>query len=209
MSYESGDKLSDSILLRLIYMWQETREVFDELIAILGRGGLDIIDHIDVTPMGLQPPSSPTPGSGGSSVIDSDIFIPLFWPSSHMGGAARPFSFDELSVGTRRLIRIVTFTLFDGRSLMLMEQPEDSIHVGLLRKLIDQLRTYSFNSQMILTTHSTDLLDILEPEEILLASAPGGATQVRTLTLYEIDRAKAFLSDKGSLSDFLEPIDDL
>ena len=126
-----------------------------------------------------------------------------------MGGAGRLFQFSDLSAGTRRVIRIVTSMLFDKRSLMLMEHPEDSIHPGLLRKLIDLIRTYSSETQMLFTTHSPEVLDILRPEEILLATSPKGLTTVRKLTSEEVDRAKEFLKNEGSLSEFLEPLDAL
>ena len=57
----------------------------------------------------------------------------------------------------------MTSLLFDKRPLMLMEQPEDSVHPGLLRKVIDIMRSYSHSSQIIFTTHSSEVLDILQP----------------------------------------------
>jgi predicted ATPase len=125
-----------------------------------------------------------------------------------MGGAGRSFQFSDLSVGTRRVIRVVTSLLFDKRSLMLIEQPEDSIHPGLLRKLIDMMRSYSDGSQIIFTTHSSEVLDILRPEEVLMTTARDGKTSVRPLSPDEVARARRFLSDEGSLSDFLEPFDE-
>jgi predicted ATPase len=126
-----------------------------------------------------------------------------------MGGTGHFFSVSNLSVGTTRLLQMVVSILFDQRSLMLIEQPEDSIHPGLLQKLISILRTYSHETQILFTTHSLAVLDILHPEEILLATAPEGSTTVRKLTPDEIERAKSFLENEGSLSDFLEPLDEL
>ena len=204
--YQSEGELTDSVAMRLIYMWQEEAILFGELLHILGPGGLDVIEKIDIMPM--EGPI--VQGESKDAAISSTkLFMPMVIPSVHMGGAGQFYPFSDLSVGTRRVVRIIASMLFDRRSMMLIEQPEDSIHSGLLRKLIDQIRTYSFETQMLFTTHSLDVLDILRPEEILLASAPGGSTTVRKLTPGEIDRAKAFLRTDGSLSDFLEPLDDL
>ena len=92
---------------------------------------------------------------------------------------------------------------------MLIEQPEDSIHPGLLRKMIDLFRCYSDHSQIIFATHSPEVLDILRPEEVLLVSANEGNTEVRNLSPDEISQAKGFLKNEGSLSDFLEPFEEL
>ena len=204
--YESEGALTSSLAMRLIYMWQEQPELFGELITILGPDGLDIIEHIDIVPIDQTGPLG-TPKDGAA--LNIKLFIPRLKPAAHMGGAGGYFSFSELSIGTRRVVRIIASMLFDKRSLMLMEQPEDSIHPGLLRKLIDQLRTYSYDTQMLFTTHSLEVLDILHPEEVLLATATGGSTKLRNLSQDQIARAKVFLQNEGSLSDFLEPLDDL
>ena len=93
-----------------------------------------------------------------------------------MGGAGESFNYSELSVGTRRVIRILVSLLFDRRPLMLFEQPEDSIHPGLLRMLIDLFRTYSYNSLLRFRTHSIEVLDILRPEEIVIVTAHNSET---------------------------------
>jgi predicted ATPase len=118
------------------------------------------------------------------------------------------FPFSQLSHGSRRAIRIVTSLLFDARSLMLMEQPEDSMHPGLLRRLIDLLRSYSARSQIVFTTQSPDVLDALEPDEVLLVSAPNGHTEARPLSQNEITRAKRYLKENGSLSEYIELTDE-
>src|SRR5262249_12384255 len=108
----------------------------------------------------------------------------------------------------RRVIRMVVSLLFDRRALMLIEEPEDSIHPGLLRKLIDVFRTYSDQTQVLFATHSPEVLDMLEPEEVLLVTAPEGRTSVRRLTNEEVQQARQFLQDEGSLSDYLEAFEE-
>jgi predicted ATPase len=121
-----------------------------------------------------------------------------------MGGSGFLFPFSQLSDGTRRVIRAITGLVFDQRSLMLLEQPENSIHPGLLRKLIDVFRSYSTSSQVIFTTHSPDVLDVLGPNEVVFISAPEGATKARRLSPAEVRRAKKYLKESGSLSEYIE-----
>lgn len=203
--HRSAGDPTTSIAMRLIYMYEEDRELFTEFNEIMGPTGLDVTKYIGISKIG-----SPSSGwSGENTLSGAKLFNLYVMPSKHMGGAWGGFPFSALSVGTRRVIRIVVSMLFDKRSLMLIEHPEDSIHPGLLRKLISILRTYSSQSQTIITTHSPEVLDILEPEEILLVTAPEGSTQARKLEPDEIGLAKEFLKNEGSLSEFLEPLDNL
>ena len=203
--YHTEGYLTNSVALRLIYMWSEDKDLCQELRILLGPDGLGVLDRFDI--IELDSPVESVQARAGEA-LKSKIYLPLFEPSSHMGGAGQPFRFSELSVGTRRIIRIVTSLLFDRRPLMLMEQPEDSVHAGLLRKLVDLLRSYSDRSQIVFTTHSTAVLDVLRPENILLATAPQGRTAVRELLPDEIEGAQCFLKSEGSLSEFLEPFDE-
>ncbi|QEH39171.1 recombination protein F [Aquisphaera giovannonii] len=203
IKYQGEGLPTSSVALRLIYMKLEDTERFEELESLLGPDGLGLLEDFDVLELNrsLQPNLLPELDT------KTKIYLPVFTPSGQMGGAGKPFPFSDLSAGTRRVIRIVTSLLFDKRSLMLMEQPEDSVHPGLLRKLIDMLRSYSDRSQILFTTHSADVLDILRPEEVLMATAQDGGTSVRPLSPDEASRARRFLKDEGSLSDFLEPFD--
>ena len=200
--YDGESQLTSSVALRLIYMFSEYRDLWDELTRLVGPDGLGLFERMDI--VFLEGGGLTTPRKEGTAA--KTLYLPIFTPSDQMGGAGHSYPFSSLSVGTRRVLRIITSMLFDRRSLMLLEQPEDSIHPNLLRKLIDILRTYSFQSQIIFTTHSLEVLDLLRPEEVFLVDAHEGATSARKLSAEEIDRAKLFLQDEGSLSEFLEPL---
>lgn len=205
--YKAVGEPARSLAICLVYMHREEPELFAELRSILGPEGLGLVEWIGVRE--LESTIGSQAGDSPEALPSSKLFVLQVMPSRHMGGSANLFLLSQLSVGTRRIIQIVTSMLFDRRSLMLMEQPEDSIHPGLLRKLISLLRTYSGDTQMLFTTHSPAVLDILKPEEVLLVTADEGSTEVRRLTPGEMDRAKEFLEMEGSLSEFLEAQDDL
>jgi hypothetical protein len=48
------------------------------------------------------------------------------------------------------------------------------------------------------------VLDILQPEDVILVTADKGITKARELSPTEISEAKRFLKNDGSLSDDLE-----
>ncbi len=200
--FAGGGAPPNSAAMRLIAMWEEDQELFKEFAALIGPDGLGLLAQVQIAPESSGSPSIP-PGTTANGPAPK-IYWPLFTPSAGMGGERFPFRFSELSAGTRRMIEIVAAVLFDQRSLMLTEQPEESIHPGLLRKLVDLLRSYSGGSQMIFTTHSSEVLDMLQPEEVILVTADDGITKARKLSPTEISEAKRFLKNDGSLSDYLE-----
>jgi ABC-type multidrug transport system ATPase subunit len=157
------------------------------------------IDDIHTVELGIP--------TGKNERSGSIVYFFSFTPLAGIGGEGKSRQFSELSSGCRRIIRLLTSLLFDDRSVMLIEEPEDSIHPGLLRKVIDILRSYSHKCQVIFSTHSADVLNMLKPEEILLATAPKGVTSLKALDIGELQRAHEFLQAAGSLSEFFESFD--
>lgn len=118
------------------------------------------------------------------------------------------FGFENLSAGTQRVIRILVSLIFDQSAVMLLEHPEDGIHRGLLRKLIDVLQKYANQSQLIVSSHSSVVFDTLDPGTVRLVTMGEGNTKVRSLTPEELGVAGRFLEEDGSLSDFLETVEE-
>jgi predicted ATPase len=83
------------------------------------------------------------------------------------------------SDGTLRLASILT-ALFQQPSPALLgfEEPELAIHPGALPVLYDFLAEGSVRSQILLTTHSPDLLDLLARDDVRVVERRGGATTV-------------------------------
>ena len=191
-----GDSISldDSVVMRLLHMYLDRRNDFDELKELLGFNGLGILSSIEVT--------------DGLFTFDTYYFI-RFQPGNGWEDVGLPsFAYEKLSSGTRRIIRILVSFFYDRNSVFLFEQPEDAIHPGLLRKLIDLLRGYDDKGQLIMTSHSSDLFNVLKPEEVRLVTMQGGATAIRALSEKELDSAKRYINEEGSLSDFLEMLED-
>ena len=201
-----GDSTS-SVAFRVVSMFIEDKPTYEEFQTLIGPNGLGLVQHCHVMNFELAEDDieKPTHPDRDALGLGQKLYVPLFVPPPNMGGAGA-FVFSKLSAGTRRAIQIVISLLFDKRSLMLIEQPEDSIHPGLLRKLIGLLRTYSDRCQILFTTQSPEVLDILRPEEVILVTAQAGCTNARRLTATEMSRAKKFLLDEGTLSEFLEPL---
>lgn len=75
------------------------------------------------------------------------------------------------SDGTLRIAGLLTALLQDPPlSVLGVEEPELTVHPGALPVLFDFLREASQRSQIVLSTHSPDLLDLLDIEQILVVS---------------------------------------
>ncbi len=132
LKFTSDGTLTGSSAYRLIFLWENDKGLFNEFETLIGPEGLGILSQVQI-PTG--PPESLAPQSGTiTNGTTTKFYFPMFQPSAQMGGynSDRWYAFD-LSAGTQRVIQIVVSLLFDKRSVMLIEQPEESIHPGLLR----------------------------------------------------------------------------
>lgn len=91
----------------------------------------------------------------------------------------------QFSDGTIRLIGLL-WAIFEARSVLLLEEPELSLHPALVRELAPLLYRITSRSrrkpQVIVTTHSADLLDDggISAAEIVLLRPTSEGTQVET-----------------------------
>lgn len=106
-------------------------------------------------------------------------------------GAQHPWRFlaSSMSDGTLRALGILV-ALFQGagnghvpRSLVAIEEPEIALHPAAVGVLIDSLRDAAQHSQVLVTSHSTDLLDdeSISDEMILAVVAEHNETKIGAL----------------------------
>ena len=127
------------------------------------------------------------------------------------------FSWDALSDGTKRVIYIISETVGEADLhsigvpevddlIILLEEPEIGVHPHQLHLLIQYLRERSEFSQIFITTHSPQVLDMLSGEEldkiIIAEISQIEGTIFRHLTKEENKKARLFLKDEGLLSDY-------
>ena len=153
------------------------------------------------------PTSSKEDVSNDEKSRTSKYYFFEFQPSGHPLG--REFPFASLSFGTRRVIRLLTYLLYDNATVSLIEQPEDGIHSGLLHKLIPILRSYSNPNQFLITSHSPEVFNRITPDEVRLVDLKDGVTSVRALTSKEVDAACHFMQSDGPLAEFIESVQEL
>ncbi len=89
------------------------------------------------------------------------------------------FELSQESDGTLRMLGILV-ALHQGeqRSLVTLEEPELTIHPGALSVLWDEIEAAGDRSQVILTTHSPDLLDMCKVEQLRVVEKIDGITLI-------------------------------
>jgi predicted ATPase len=129
---------------------------------------------------------------------DEDLYI---WE-----GCEHPVSLRKASDGTMRLLAYhVLANLPELPSLIAIEEPERNLHPAALKDIACILERLSERTQVIITTHSSQLLDAFNPEDLsdqlgvlLLQNIPGKGTKVINLEEKRKDREAL----NGWMTDF-------
>lgn len=95
------------------------------------------------------------------------------------GERAPLFELAQESDGTLRLLGILTALYQDPpRTLIALEEPELTIHPGAMALLWEEILSVIPGTQVLLTTHSPDLMDLCEAEQLRVVEKIDGATHV-------------------------------
>jgi predicted ATPase len=113
---------------------------------------------------------------------------------------------DQFSDGTLRLIGLV-WSLLDGDSPLLLEEPELSLHsaiIGRLPSLVSRIQRRR-KRQVLVSTHSWDMLSqrTIGGEEALMLTPDQEGTTVRVVS--ELSGVKAMLESGLSIADAVLP----
>jgi predicted ATPase len=113
----------------------------------------------------------------------------------------------QLSDGTRRIFNIISTINGSDRHLTFLEEPENGVHPDQLYLLMDFIKEQSKEKQIIITTHSPEVLNILGKEEldniIVTRFDDEKGTQMHHLSAEKIKKGIAYMSEEGlALKDF-------
>jgi hypothetical protein len=196
--------VEDSIAPKLIYLKSERPEDFQEVKDLLGDQGLELVRDIQVQGVSTGRALHRPDGSLAPPEYPDDLYIVSFRPCGWAPENDQVIGFPALSVGTRRIIRMIVSMIFDKSSVMLIEHPEDGIHRRLTEKVFDVFQAYTDPSQIIVSSHSSLVFNMLDPAEIRLVSMQDGKTEVRALTEEEADEARSYVKEQGTLTEYLD-----
>ncbi len=102
-------------------------------------------------------------------------------------GKTEPVKFEafNMSDGTLRTLGLLTAICQPQKpSLLVVEEPEATIHLGALGSIMDVLRHAARFMQVVVTTHSPDVLDAdwIEDRHLRIATWSNGVTQINTVS---------------------------
>ena len=113
-------------------------------------------------------------------------------------GVRRPWNANEVSDGTIQALALFT-AIFDERTpLLVVEEPENSLHPWILRHFVDLCR--ESGKQVILTTHSPVLINYLPPGSLRFMWQSDGKS--RWASLYDLDPSLVDLWKNGEVQAF-------
>jgi predicted ATPase len=120
--------------------------------------------------------------------------VPQFLVEDRPG--AKPHYYDpiQLSDGTLRLLAMLLVLYQAPRPTFLaLEEPEQTIHPGLLGVLADAFREVCSGTQLLITTHSPHLIDYFHSNEIRVVTLEDGETQVSPVRASQVQTVKGGL----------------
>jgi len=111
------------------------------------------------------------------------------------------FDADQESDGTLRFAGILTALLQQpAPRLVGVEEPELTIHVGAIRLLNDFLHEAAGKTQVLVTTHSPELLELLDPDDVRVVTRTEGVTSVSRLHPSQADVVRKRLMSLGEVA---------
>jgi predicted ATPase len=165
-------KVSDNSFLRsdgsnlaaFLYYLQQKEEVSYSLIRRTIQRVAPFFEDFRLEPLRLQPDD-----------------IKLEWRHKN---SDQYFDASSLSDGTLRFIALTTLFLQGGAhlpSVILVDEPELGLHPYAITMLASLIRQASKETQVIVSTQSSLLLDHFDPEDVLVANRVGSATSIKRL----------------------------
>lgn len=199
-----SQRTSHSRFLKDLYsLKQNNKAGFGEYERLVGESGINLIEKLEFHRVEL--PSSDIEIRTGGEIVKKQIKRMLIVPHFIINGTK--LSPAQLSEGTFKTLAVVLYLATDKSDLLLLEEPEVCIHHGLLSSLIELIKSYSGQKQIILTTHSDYVLDELVPENILLVKNTKELGTVvgslpESLSSENYSALKGYLDTTGNLGEY-------
>jgi predicted ATPase len=154
--------------------------------------------------------STIVPGTTKVSPVKHGKKISLEFLQDWGGGKKAKFEAFAMSDGTLRALGILAAIWLKPRpALIVVEEPEATLHPHALGAILDVIRIASAETQVVVTTHSPELLDAkwIEARNLRIVQWADGMTRVLHLGQAPVEALRRHLMGPGELfrSNALEP----
>ncbi len=182
--------------------YKKQSPIFRQYISLVCRSGIELVDEIEIVEKNLPSKSYSLQPAADTIVTEklNRLIVPYFIIDK------QKLSPNQLSDGTFRTLALIFYIIRDDNKMLLIEEPEVSVHPGLLESMMQLILQESRNKQIILSTHSEVILDEVEPENVVLVQKNGAGTKANSLRklLSKKDYAalKTYLAEAGNLGEY-------
>ena len=102
----------------------------------------------------------------------------------------KEYMLNELSEGTDVFVAMITAMVTSQyiempdnyKGIMIIEEPEKNLHPQLMEELVSLAKSLTNKFQVIITTHSSDIVNHLKPEDLILLDKNENGTRVKKVT---------------------------
>jgi predicted ATPase len=110
------------------------------------------------------------------------------------------FEAHQMSDGTLRLLGIL-LALYQPKisPFVAIEEPEATVHVAALEAMVEVFRLRAQHVQLLITTHSADILDFVDVEDLRLVRAEDGHSKIATVSEHSKEAVREALFTPGEL----------
>lgn len=128
------------------------------------------------------------------------LMVPTFRVSEE-DGRTHDFNVSQVSDGTLRILGLLTALYQPNRpSTVAMEEPEQTVNPAVAGLIADTIKEVSQRGQVLVTTHSPDLLDRFEdPDAVLAVEMKDGVTHVGHISEHQRQAVRQRLFTLGEL----------
>jgi predicted ATPase len=146
------------------------------------------------------------PGVAGFETVKYGEFETVqFLMKARDGHAPERFDAANMSDGTLRALAalVAAYQLHptNASGFVAIEEPETSLHPGATNALVDALDEATLRKQILITTHSTEILDnpTIRPENIRVVQSVDGRTMIGRLDEASIEIVRDRVNTLGGL----------
>lgn len=205
---ESGSRRGISItghkkfLYDLYESYKKGGDEYKQFIELVGMDGVGLIDNLSFKE--IETSSSTYKVTAGGHITTKEKKNNLIIPNFNI--ARNSLSPSQLSEGTFRTLALIFYLITDHGKIMLIEEPEVCVHHGLLSSIIQLIKIYAEEKQIIISTHSDQLLDQLEIESVFKVERTDEGTKTssvkKSLSTEELRALKEYLRNEGGLGEY-------
>jgi predicted ATP-dependent endonuclease of OLD family len=185
----------EQFLKDLFAMMNEFPEKYARYRELAGPGGVHLVDDILFRGYVQRPEHNlPVKNEG-----------PELWaPMAAING--KELQFNQLSEGTFKTLALLFYITAHDGGLLLLEEPEISVHHRLLTDIIEIIKNESEYKQILFSTHSDYVLDMLNPETVVFVENGSGGTKAAALpsalSKENYRGLRTFLECEGALGEY-------